>query len=149
MNYVYIENNVIKEGPTPLPRSWRNVSGLNYMTDSELISIGWMPVRVELGEVKEVFEGSTFQILTNEVLEIKKWRDKTQQEKDADLEAKKKMLRAERDKKLNDSDWVVIKAVELGRPVESNWAIYRQALRDVPSQQGFPISVIWPVQPSS
>ena len=27
------------------------------------------------------------------------------------------------------------------------WMAYRQALRDVPEQQGFPISIVWPEKP--
>ena len=28
------------------------------------------------------------------------------------------------------------------------WRTYRQALRDVPAQAGFPTSITWPVEPS-
>jgi len=28
------------------------------------------------------------------------------------------------------------------------WRTYRQALRDVPAQSGFPASITWPVEPS-
>ena len=28
------------------------------------------------------------------------------------------------------------------------WATYRQALRDIPAQEGFPFTVIWPTEPS-
>lgn len=28
------------------------------------------------------------------------------------------------------------------------WATYRQALRDIPAQDGFPFTVIWPTEPS-
>lgn len=27
------------------------------------------------------------------------------------------------------------------------WKLYRQALRDVPEQDGFPLSIVWPVKP--
>lgn len=32
--------------------------------------------------------------------------------------------------------------------VTDEWRIYRQALRDVPAQAGFPESITWPVEPS-
>jgi hypothetical protein len=32
--------------------------------------------------------------------------------------------------------------------VPDAWRTYRQALRDVPSQSGFPTNVTWPVEPS-
>ena len=32
--------------------------------------------------------------------------------------------------------------------LRSNWKTYRQALRDVPTQAGFPGNVTWPTKPS-
>jgi hypothetical protein len=57
------------------------------------------------------------------------------------------MIRAERDKRLVETDWLVIRAAETGEAISQEWADYRQALRDVPQQEGFPQSVTWPEQP--
>ena len=43
-------------------------------------------------------------------------------------------FRAERDRRLAETDWVVAKAYERGEPVPEAWAAYRQALRDLPVQ---------------
>ena len=43
-------------------------------------------------------------------------------------------LRAERDRRLAASDWIVARAYERGEPVPEAWAAYRQALRDLPAQ---------------
>ena len=55
--------------------------------------------------------------------------------------------RAERDKLIASCDWMAIKAFEGGTTVSTEWATYRQALRDVPLQAGFPWTVEWPTQP--
>ena len=52
-----------------------------------------------------------------------------------------------RDGLIASSDWMVIKAFEAGTTVATEWATYRQALRDVPLQAGFPWTVEWPTQP--
>jgi hypothetical protein len=53
-------------------------------------------------------------------------------------------IRNERNKKLSESDWSQVE----DSPVDkAAWATYRQALRDVPSQSGFPWDVTWPTQP--
>lgn len=53
-------------------------------------------------------------------------------------------IRADRDKRLVDTDWTQV----ADAPVDSEaWATYRQALRDVPAQAGFPHDVTWPDQP--
>ena len=56
-------------------------------------------------------------------------------------------VRAERDKLLASCDWMAIKAFEAGYAVSTEWATYRQALRDITSQAGFPSEVTWPTQP--
>ena len=41
-------------------------------------------------------------------------------------------FRAERDRRLAETDWMVARAYERGEPVPEAWAAYRQALRDLP-----------------
>ena len=54
-------------------------------------------------------------------------------------------VRAERDGLLMNSDWTQVD----DSPVDkSAWATYRQLLRDVPSQAGFPNTITWPTEPS-
>lgn len=43
MLYGYIENNQVVEGPCNLPSSWRNISGLNKMSEEALKASGWLP----------------------------------------------------------------------------------------------------------
>jgi hypothetical protein len=55
-----------------------------------------------------------------------------------------KHIREQRDAKLASSDWTQV----ADSPVDkAAWATYRQALRDVPSQAGFPWEVTWPTTP--
>ena len=66
---------------------------------------------------------------------------------DAD-DRKAKEVRSERTERLATSDWMAIRASEGGTAVPSDWATYRQALRDVPEQGGFPNTITWPTEPS-
>lgn len=59
------------------------------------------------------------------------------------------LIRAERDKKLSECDWRVIKAIENNQLQDFQWAAYRQELRDVPSQAGFPWTIVWPQPPGA
>lgn len=55
------------------------------------------------------------------------------------------LVRAKRDGLLINSDWTQVD----DSPVDkSAWATYRQSLRDVPTQAGFPNSVTWPSEPT-
>lgn len=53
-------------------------------------------------------------------------------------------VRKQRDAKLAATDWTQLADSPVNKPT---WATYRQALRDVPSQTGFPWSIQWPTQP--
>lgn len=64
--------------------------------------------------------------------------------KDAD---QAKSVRATRDSKLAESDWRVIKAAETSTTLDAAWATYRQALRDLTGQEGFPWTITWPDAP--
>lgn len=74
--------------------------------------------------------------------------DKTAEEVAAYDTAKGMSVRSQRDAKLAESDWMVIKAAETGVPLATEWATYRQALRDVTAQTGFPNEVTWPTKPA-
>lgn len=53
-------------------------------------------------------------------------------------------VRAERDRLLADSDWTQV----ADAPVDpAPWAVYRQALRDIPQDFNSPADIIWPEQP--
>jgi len=57
-------------------------------------------------------------------------------------------VKAVRDTLLSESDWVVIKATDTGTAIPANWQEYRQSLRDVTKQQGYPSAVVWPTKPT-
>lgn len=61
--------------------------------------------------------------------------------------AVERQVRAVRQRLLDETDWAVVRAAERGEPVDPAMAAYRQALRDVPVQAGFPRSVSWPAKP--
>ena len=58
--------------------------------------------------------------------------------------AKANEVRTQRDALLAETDWTQV----ADAPVDAQaYADYRQALRDVPQQSGFPGDIDWPVKP--
>jgi len=49
-----------------------------------------------------------------------------------------------RQKKLQESDWMMLSDTP---SITTEWANYRQALRDLPTQAGFPTNITWPTKP--
>jgi len=74
--------------------------------------------------------------------------DILQQERDT-IELKTKTLpllfRQQRDQLLTATDWT--QAADIPQAIKDKYAAYRQALRDVPQQPGFPDNIQWPVKP--
>jgi len=61
-------------------------------------------------------------------------------------DAAAKQAREERNKILSNTDWTQL----ADSPVDPQlWTTYRQALRDVPAQQGFPWDITWPIEPTN
>ena len=58
------------------------------------------------------------------------------------LTASATQVRAQRDELLAASDHMA-----LADRITDEWRTYRQALRDVPAQAGFPTNITWPTKP--
>jgi hypothetical protein len=56
-------------------------------------------------------------------------------------------VRAQRDRLLTASDWTQLIDSPFSNDTNGVWQAYRQALRDVPTQAGFPWDVAWPKKP--
>ena len=61
-----------------------------------------------------------------------------------ELLSKAAEVRAERNAKLTETDWT--QGTDTPQAIKNKYAPYRQALRDVPTQSGFPNTVVWPTQ---
>ena len=66
-----------------------------------------------------------------------------------------RLLRIERDRKLSEVDWIVIRATSQGVPLSQEWIDYMQALRDLPTtatpeinEYGELINITWPEKPN-
>jgi len=64
---------------------------------------------------------------------------------DRALEQEASEVRSQRDALLAETDWTQV----ADAPVDQQaWSTYRQALRDIPEQNGFPGDVDWPSKPT-
>ena len=156
-------------------RNVKGISKPEYWTWLETVTSGDPPVPDYSGEDYEIVEtdaplsyefkdenGNTRTISFNESGHIVsdldgthyhlKW-DGSKIVKDDDALAayqlieKWKQVRQDRDRLLNETDWIVTKAKETNTNIPAAWKTYRQALRDVPSQSD-PDNITWPTKPS-
>lgn len=153
--WAFVEDNNIVELHYNLPTSWRNISGLqNAENDLEyLLALGWMPIDHEhqsfdpniyriQGYINTI--GSEKIVQTLELVEVTV----------VPFEILKQdfmtQLRYARDEKLRDGDWTQLRDCNLSEDSKNNWAVYRQALRDLPEfysiNEELDINnVVWPI----
>lgn len=75
---------------------------------------------------------------------LEKIPEKTPEEKLAEAEEE---VRAKRDRLIADTDYLLTPDYPIGAEDLEAVKTYRQALRDVPQQEGFPYDVVWPELP--
>jgi hypothetical protein len=71
-------------------------------------------------------------------------RDMTAEEIANRTDQQGQQVREQRNQKLAERDWTQLPDAPVD---QAAWAIYRQALRDVTVQEGFPWNVTWPQEP--
>jgi hypothetical protein len=74
----------------------------------------------------------------------------TEDEKNRQRIASCHLMREKRNALLRESDKKVVidRWEKMSDQEKLEWATYRQELRDIPEQEGFPYSVTWPLEPS-
>lgn len=119
---------------------------------SEEMLAGYGVYFVELGPAHD-YDIATQNCIANDlpVYENEKWVlhstvvEKTEEEKTNYAIELTNMIRHQRDTMLADSDWTQLLDSPLPEGQKELWKVYRQALRDITDQDGFPLSVEWPV----
>lgn len=71
-------------------------------------------------------------------------KELTQQEANDKKAAKEKEIRDLRNKLLDECDWTQLADAKVNSQL---WSNYRQSLRDITLQSGFPFFIVWPEKP--
>lgn len=80
----------------------------------------------------------------NNAIDIKEYPDSL---KKSNLKALKNKVRSMRDERLAKTDYLIMSDYPISDSDRELVLAYRQALRNIPQQEGFPESVIWPEPP--
>ena len=114
-----------------LPETWGNITGMKDLSAADARDLTWA------GYPEISFVNAA------EALEIGISQADLDVGKAAGDAIQGDVVRVERDALLAATDWVVTKAIELGEPIPNNYVVYRKALRDMPTQAGWP----WTITP--
>jgi len=117
-----------------------NIELINFMDD---IIKSWNPPpewyrfgdtweSIEVPEGYEKPPKEEFEAQLQELIDAQPWKE----------------LRAERNKRLTECDWVTLRSVATDTPIPDEWKAYMQALRDLPTNTTDPENPVWPVAPN-
>jgi hypothetical protein len=107
---------------------------------------GWLPYTLDPADTDTTVDNDALLAAIGD--DVAAYVPPTQDELDAALAAE---VRADRDERLNEVDAVAGNALRwaaLDADTQTEWAAYRQALLDVPQQDGFPNGISWPTKPT-
>lgn len=113
-------------------------SGIVYIRDTEIPQYDRSNQKLVQNGV--VLDGEEW-VLNYEIVEL------NDLEKYNTILAKNEEIRNERDLLLVQSDWTQGK--DISDSISIPWSIYRQALRDISNQNGFPWDIVWPLPPTN
>jgi membrane-bound lytic murein transglycosylase B len=117
----------------PLPHVWGNISGLSAVDDATAADLTWAGYPDHGFMVAE-------QALASGV---------AQHDIDEALKLiaimKRSVIVEDRNQRLAESDWTQMPDAKVDKAA---WAEYRQALRDIPQQTGYPMDIVWPSRPA-
>lgn len=97
---------------------------------------GWIPFTADPNDVEP---------LGAEVFNLAKGSASAYVEPPVDIQTLATVARSKRNGLLAASDWTQVADAPVG---QAAWATYRQELRDITTQEGFPETVVWPVAPN-
>jgi hypothetical protein len=137
----------IPSTPAPVTTEWMEANGVDPVFEGPQATGGTVYQYSQFGGIEQI-DGKWY---TKYVLGpiFTDNEEQTADEQEAAYKARRdaeqgENVRRTRNQKLTETDWTQLE----DSPVDkAAWATYRQALRDVPSQEGFPWTVEWPEKP--
>jgi len=130
-----------------------NYRNAHYIDDTRIDceieheDFGWIPYTLDPADTDETVDNDALLAAMEAAGDVAEYVPPTQAELDATLS---EQLRGERDGLLAEVDAIAGNALRWGSldaATQDEWATYRQAMLDVPQQEGFPNEVVWPTKP--
>ena len=150
--FALIQDGVVKRYPyslSDIKLANPNTSFPSVASDATMAEYGAMRVyfstRPELTDTQVLEEDTP--VFSNEDqrwTQVLRVRNMTSEEITQRNDTQAAQVRTDRNTKLTESDWTQVADAPVDKAA---WATYRQALRDITAQSGFPWTITWPVQP--
>jgi len=114
---------------------FENVTTSNEVNEDNNPVIGW---EFDRYTIKRPFDSGLIQRIEGNIVD---WLETARQE---EISNKATSVRSHRNKLLTDTDWTQLVDAPDDSNIRTAYRTYRQALRDIPQQPGFPYEVEYP-----
>ncbi len=141
---IYAYNEKGKWIISSLMSRFRGVGGWHILTDEERAKHGWYPcieVNANYNPTTQIRSPAEFVLADGIVTATYTIWDKPESQIYSEAADN---IRTERNRLLQETDWMALSDSTMA----AEWAAYRQALRDITAQEGFPYTVEWPSKPA-
>jgi argonaute-like protein implicated in RNA metabolism and viral defense len=136
------KNNILKY-PYSLANLRMDFSNISFPSDVNDESINHLGVYRVQPSARPTYDGVISKLVDTVELINEQWVQVWITE-NVDIESAKANVRRRRNSLLAETDYMALADSTL----TEEWAAYRQALREIPQQEGFPFEVEWPSKPS-
>lgn len=150
--YVKTENNEIVEYPYTLEKFRADNPTISFpaeISNDTLANYGVYPVGYQGAPdydpaTQKLVKSSQPSLISGSWVLTKSIEAKTAEQITSDTATQAMQVRGIRDQRLAQTDWCALVDVTMSAEMTA----YRQALRDLPGQEGFPYTVSWPEKPA-
>ena len=151
MNYAFISNGQVEQYPFGINALRKKFPQISFPKDISKVNLTDYNVVVVEATDRPEFNSLTHYLSEGNPTNVEGiWKqvwilnELTEEQKQEVLLAAEKNEREIRNDLLKDSDWTQLADSNVDKTA---WANYRQQLRDIPNQSGFPRNINWPTKP--
>jgi hypothetical protein len=151
--YALIKNGLVEKYPYSLGMLRQNNPDTSFPqepSDELLASWGVYTVvgtnKPSVDHTKNVAEGVP-ELVDGQWMQVWLVTDASASEVEQRTSDQAEYVRNKRNELISQCDWTQLNDAPINSLQRADWVDYRQALRDVPQQSGFPWEVVWPTTP--
>jgi hypothetical protein len=146
MTYAYLQSGTVIEYPVyagDIQLRFPNTSfSIPFEPPSDYVFVAGIP-QPSCNYTQNIAEG-TPELIEGTWTQVWNIVDATTKQITERTDAKKQEIRANRNRRLTECDWTQLSDAPVNA---AEWATYRQELRDLTTQAGFPWNIDWPEAP--
>lgn len=144
--YIKAKDNTVLKFPYSFQDLRKENPGVSFSSNIDEKTLAKFSVYTVIKSSVPEFNSKTHQVKQTVELIDGKWTQVWQLKELPEIQASSN-IRGERNRLLAECDWTQLEDSPLNADSKLAWSLYRETLRMIPQQAGFPYNVTWPPKP--